>query len=61
MAKFIFEMLGAKCYVINVQPNGFNTNICSGTAVVLVVSGPDTSFHQSMHSQGMVFLPESRS
>ena len=44
MAKSIFEVLGAKCYVINVQPNGFNTNICSRTAVVSVVSGPDISF-----------------
>ena len=43
MAKSIFEVLGAKCYVINVQPNGFNTNICSRTAVVSVVSGPDIS------------------
>ena len=26
MAKSIFEALGAKCYVINAQPNGFNIN-----------------------------------
>lgn len=31
MAKSIFEALGAKCYVINAQPNGFNINNDAGS------------------------------
>lgn len=50
MAKSIFEALGAKCYVINAQPNGFNINNDAGSTHIdglqkfLVDNGLDVGF-----------------
>lgn len=50
MAKSIFEALGAKCYVINAQPNGFNINNDAGSTHIeglqkfVVDNGLDVGF-----------------
>ena len=50
MAKSIFETLGAKCYVINAQPNGFNINNDAGSTHIeglqkfVVDNGLDVGF-----------------
>ena len=50
MAKSIFEALGAKCYVINAQPNGFNINNDAGSTHIeglqkfVVEKGLDVGF-----------------
>lgn len=50
MAKSIFEALGAKCYVINAQPNGFNINNDAGSTHIeglqkfVVENGLDVGF-----------------
>lgn len=50
MAKSIFEVLGAKCYVINAQPNGFNINNDAGSTHIeglqkfVVDNGLDVGF-----------------
>ena len=50
MAKSIFEALGAKCYVINAQPNGFNINNNAGSTHIdglqkfVVDNGLDVGF-----------------
>ena len=50
MAKSIFEALGAKCYVINAEPNGLNINNNAGSTYIqglqkfVVENGLDVGF-----------------